>query len=68
MDESDTFHKCLLHYPLQLIGVFCCFFGKVITLFAIRITRPCDKYPLIPHFYIVKLGFRGVYIIFLFLL
>ena len=25
-------------------------------------------YPLTPHFYIVKLGFTGVYIIFLFLL
>ena len=34
----------------------------------IRITGPCDLYPLAPHFYIVKLGFAGVYIIFLFLL
>ena len=34
----------------------------------IRITRPCDLYPLTPHFYIVKLGFTGVCIIFLFLL
>ena len=32
----------------------------------IRITCPCDLYPLTPHFYIVKLGFTGVYIIFLF--
>ena len=35
---------------------------------SIRITSPCDLYPLVPHFYIVKLGFTGVYIIFLFLL
>ena len=34
----------------------------------IRITCPCDLYPFTPHFYIVKLGFTGVYIIFLFLL
>ena len=31
-------------------------------------TSPCNVYPLTPHFYIVKLGFTGVYIIFLFLL
>ena len=29
---------------------------------------PCDLYPLALHFYIVSLGFTGVYIIFLFLL
>ena len=34
----------------------------------IRITCPYVLYPLKPHFYIVKLGFTGVYIIFLFLL
>ena len=34
----------------------------------IRITCPCNVYPLTPHFYIVKLGFTGLYIIFLFLL
>ena len=28
------------------------------------ITSPCNVYPLTPHFYIVKLGFTGVYIIF----
>ena len=34
----------------------------------IRITCPCNVYPLIPHFYIVKLGFAGVYLFFLFVL
>ena len=29
------------------------------------LTCPCDLYPLTPHFYIVKLGFTGVYIFFL---
>ena len=28
------------------------------------ITCPCNVYPLTPHFYIVKLRFTGVYIIF----
>ena len=28
----------------------------------IMITRPFDLYPIAPHFYIVKLGFTGVYI------
>ena len=31
-------------------------------------TCPCDVDPITPHYYIVKLGFTGVYIIFLFLL
>ena len=35
---------------------------------SIMITCPCSEHPLTPHFYIVKLGFTGVYIIFLFLL
>ena len=34
----------------------------------IRITRPCDLYPLTPHFYIVKLGCTGVYIFLIFAL
>ena len=34
----------------------------------IMITCPCNEDPLTPHFYIVKLGFTGVYTIFLFLL
>ena len=34
----------------------------------IRKTCPCNVYPLKPHFYIVKLGYAGVYLFFLFLL
>ena len=36
----------------------------------IRKTCPCNVYPLEPHFYLVKLGFAGVYmnLFFLFLL
>ena len=33
----------------------------------IRKTCPCNVYPLKPHFYIVNLGFAGVYLFFLFL-
>ena len=33
----------------------------------IRKTRPCNEYPVKPHFYIAKLGYAGVYIDFLFL-
>ena len=32
----------------------------------IRKTCPCNVYPLIPHFYIVKLGYAGVDLIFFF--
>ena len=31
----------------------------------IMLTCPCNVYPLTPHFYIVKLGFTVVYIVFL---
>ena len=31
-------------------------------------TSPCNEEPLTPHFYIIKVGFTGVFIIFLFLL
>ena len=34
----------------------------------IRKTCPCKVYPLNPHFFIVKLGYAGVYLFFLFLL
>ena len=39
-----------------------------IFLKVIRKTCPCNVYPFEPHFYIVKLGFAGVYLFFLFLL
>ena len=34
----------------------------------IRKTSPCNAYPLEPHFCLVKLGYAGVYLFFLFLL
>ena len=64
-------------YDLNLWYI--CYFWKYIQLFmnislgpgkpvVIMITCPCDVDPLTPHFYIVKLGFTGVFIFFLFLL
>ena len=41
---------------------------KLKFLHLIRKTCPCNIYPLKPHFYIVKLGYAGVYLFFLFLL
>ena len=37
-----------------------------IDMFYIRITDPCNVYPLTPHFNIVKLGFTGVYFFLIF--
>ena len=47
-------------------GSFHCFLWPMPVF--IRITCPCNVYPLTPHFYIVKLEFTGVYILFLVLL
>ena len=40
--------------------------GGVVTDCDIMQTCPCIVHPLTPHFYIVELGFTGVYIFFLF--
>ena len=37
-------------------------------VYRIKITCPCNVYPLITHFYIAKLGFAGLYLFLLFLL
>ena len=39
-----------------------------VCFYYIRKTCPCNEYPLKPHFYIAKLGYAGVYLIFLFLI
>ena len=74
---SDFFKRLLLHPGIvPNRGIF----GKEIWYwswkrlqhsefyFIIRKTCPCNKYPLIHHFHIVKLGYAGVYLFFLFLL
>ena len=40
--------------------------GSVNFYLVIMLTCSCNVHPLTPHFYIVKVGFTGVYIIFLF--
>ena len=57
-----------LGWPYVLFAV--CLLGtQVISHFGfITKTSPCNEDPLIPHFYIIKLGFTWVYIFFLFLL
>ena len=58
-----------LKFLRQLLKGGRCRRGKnMASLLHIMITCPYDLDPLTPHFYIVKLGFTGVYIIFLFLL
>ena len=41
---------------------------SVFLIYPITKTSPCNEHPLTPHFYIVKVGFTGVFIFFLFLL
>ena len=49
-------------------GAFPCCMASPHAPRIIRKTCPCNEYPLKPHFCIVKLGFAGVYLFFLFLL
>ena len=37
-------------------------FDAISLVLIIMKTSPCNEYPLTPHFYIIKLGFTGVYI------
>ena len=50
---------------LGAVFMFFLFFFPIIIIFLITKTRLYSFDPLKPHFYIVKLGFIGVYIIFL---
>ena len=52
--------ECCTHIHVQ----YTCTLGDI----NIRKTCPCNEYPLKTHFYIVKLGYAGVYLFFLFLL
>ena len=52
-------HKPSKHYSFTTMQLTAAYIMK---------TCPCNEHPLTPHIYIGKLGFPGVYIIFLFLL
>ena len=67
-------HRFLFDVSLKLSNN--CFWYKAFAHVAILLsslqllitkTSSCNEDPLTPHFYIVKLGFTGTYIIFLFL-
>ena len=58
---SETIRWMKLIFFINVYGII--HLHKIITK-----TSPCNEDPLTPHFYIVKLGFTGVYIFFLFLL
>ena len=53
---------------VTVVSTVVCMSGAVRIRKYIRKTCPCNIYPLIPHFYIAKLGYAGVYLFFLFLL
>ena len=55
-------------YIQNLVKTVRWFLRKASFNFHIMKTYPCNVNPLTPHFCIVKLGFTGVYIIFLFFL
>ena len=57
---------CLYAKTKAQISAFFFFFFVFDT--RIRKTYPCNEYPLKPHFYIGKMGYAGVYLVFLFLL
>ena len=71
IDKHDDLLFVVKTHKLRWYAHFSRAFGMAMTISArdegIMITSPCNVYPLTPHFYIVKLGFTGVYIIFLFL-
>ena len=55
-------------YIWPYLGNYPTDFGKMCNKTVIMLTCPCNEHPLPLHFYIVKLGFTGVFISFLFLL
>ena len=59
-DAKNSVTCLRLHLLLRIVYI-----NTVIT---IRKTCPCNEYPFKPHFYIVKVGYAGVYLFFLFLL
>ena len=70
-------HMSLAHFVIHLFSVIAFLpdpesagivLGKHGKKYYIRKTCLCNKYPLKAHFYIVKLGYAGVYLFFLFLL
>ena len=53
-----------------LVGAFMVGVGGSVIMSEVIIRKTCQRkvYPLIPHFYIARLGFAGIYLLFLFLI
>ena len=74
--QRVALYSHVMIHAIHCIRCICCIFTPVYTVNCILYmytsvitkTSPCNEHPLTPHFYIVKLGFTGVYIFFLFLL
>ena len=64
---GSAWHK-LLPIDAVLTSSHIFFYNSQNNQIIIRKTCPCKVYPLKPQFYIVKLGYAGVYLFFLFLL
>ena len=60
--------KCCISFYIQSLDIFFFNYFCMKTVVASRKHAYIILTPLKPHFYIVKLGFTGVYLIFLFLL
>ena len=63
-DNKMTFFSIVFFLGLNKLAVRFLLHAKR----SIMITHPCNIYPLASHFYIIKLEFTGVFIIFLLLL
>ena len=64
-DQPDT-EQTLKFDQSDMIQV--CFSESVIQCYKHQENKSMKRYPLEPHFYVVKLGFTGVYQFFLFML
>ena len=71
LSTTFFFHRNPISAGLRVVMeiVMCCTISAIRSVLCLYImqTSPCHLHPLTPHFYIVKLGFTGVYIFFLFL-
>ena len=60
--QINTFGIVVKYFHFALVLVNCVLIGTI------RKTSPCNEYPINPTYIIVKLGYAGVYLFYLFLL
>ena len=66
--SNHCLHVCLHEHTFKTVVCCGCSYENKTIHYTIRKTCPCKVYPLKPHIYIVKLGYAGEYLFFLFLL